>query len=135
MEFLSPRGSLDFNHPHSISQFHAPLVWGGGGGGGVVKKHHSCTVHITRSRAPIPSQYLLYGQVLESIASSKYQSVKISSILSFNNHIQSITTSASQSLGFLRRNIRTQNPALREMAYKIPVCPLMEYSSTIYLEK
>ena len=88
-------------------------------------------IHITRSRTPIPSQYLLHGQVLESVAGSKYLGVEITSKLSFKNHIQSITTSASRSLGFLRRNIRTQNPALREMAYKTLVCPLVEYSSTV----
>ena len=89
-------------------------------------------IHITRHRTPIPSQYLLHGQVLESVAGSKYLGVEITSNLSFNNHIQSITTSASRSLGFLRRNIRTQNPALREMAYKTLVRPLVEYSSTVW---
>ena len=60
--------------------------------------------------------------------------MEISSNLSFNNHIQSITTSARLSLknGFLRRNIRTQNSALREMDYTTLVRPLVEYSSTIW---
>ena len=80
-------------------------------------------IHGTRSRSPIPSQYLLHGQVLESVAGSKYLGVEISSNLPFNNYIQSIITSASRSLGFLRRNIRTQSPALREMAYKTLVPP------------
>ena len=72
-------------------------------------------IHITRSRTPIPSQNLLHGQVLESVAGSKYLGVEISSNLhvSFNNHIQSITTSASRSLGFLRRNTRTQKNGLQ----------------------
>ena len=73
-------------------------------------------IHVTRSRTPVPSQYLLHGQALESVAGSKYLGVEISNNLSFNNHIQNITTSASRSLGFLKRNIRSQNPALREMA-------------------
>ena len=89
-------------------------------------------IHVTRSRAPIPSKYLLHGQVLESVAGSKYLGVEISRNLSFNNHIQSITTSASLSFGFLMRNIRTQNLALREMAYKALVRPVVEYSSTIW---
>ena len=66
-------------------------------------------IHITRSRTPVPSQYLLHGQVLESVAGSKYLGVEISSNLSFNGHIQNITTSASRSLGFLKRNIRSRN--------------------------
>ena len=92
----------------------------------------TCVVlHVTRSRAPIPSQYLLHGQVLESVAGFKCLGVEISNNLLFNNHIQNITTSASRSLGFLRRNIRYQNPSLREMAYKTLVRPLVKYSSTV----
>ena len=89
-------------------------------------------IHITRSRTPVPSQYLLHGQVLESVAGSKYLGVVISSNLSFNSHIQNITTSASRSLGFLKRNIRSKNPELREMAYKTLVRPLVEYSSSVW---
>ena len=53
-------------------------------------------------------------------------------MLSFNSHIQNITTSASRSLGFLKRNIRSKNPELREMAYKTLVRPLVEYSSSVW---
>ena len=49
----------------------------------------------------------------------------------FNNHIQKICTSANRSLGFIKRNIRTKSPAIREMAYKTLVCPLVEYSSSV----
>ena len=89
-------------------------------------------IHITRSRTPVPSQYLLHGQVLESVAGSKYLGVEISSNLSFNDHIQNITTSASRSLDFLKRNIRSRNPELREMANKTLVRPLVEYSSSVW---
>ena len=66
-----------------------------------------CVVlHVTRSRTPVLSQYLLHGQASRSVAISKYLGVEISNNLSFNNHIQNISTSASRSLGFLKRNIR-----------------------------
>ena len=42
------------------------------------------------------------------------------------------TFRASLSLGFLRRNIRSQYQALREMAYKTLVRPIVEYSSTVW---
>ena len=89
-------------------------------------------IHITRYRTPAPSQYLLHGQVLESVAGSKYLGVEISNNLSFNSHIQNVTSSASLSLGFLKRNIRSKNPDLREMAYKTLVRPLVEYSSSVW---
>ena len=89
-------------------------------------------IHITRSRTQVPSQYLLHDQVLETVACSKYLGVEISSNLSFSGHIQNITIFASWSLGFLKRNIRSKNPELREMAYKNLVRPLVEYSSSVW---
>ena len=89
-------------------------------------------IHITRSRTPVQSQYLLHGQVLESVAGTKYLGVEISNNLSFNSDIQNVTTSASQSLGFLKRSIRSKIPELREKEYKTLVCPLMEYSSSVW---
>ena len=58
--------------------------------------------------------------------------MEISDNLSFNNHIQKICTTASHSLGFIKRNIRTKSPAIREMAYKTLVRPLVEYSSSVW---
>ena len=50
--------------------------------------------------------------------------VEISDNLSFNNHIQKICTPASRSLGFIKRNIRTNSPAISEIAYKTLVRPI-----------
>ena len=103
----------------------------------------SVVMHVTRSRTPIFSQCTLHGQILESVAgrlgqfqgvflpTSKYLGVEISDNLSFNTHIHKITSSANRSLGFLKRNTRTKNPAIRETAYKTLVRPLVEYSSTV----
>ena len=87
---------------------------------------------MTRARTPIPSEYLQHGQILDSVESSKYLGVAISGNLSFNTHIQTVCTSASQFLGFILRNIRTKSPAIREMAYKTLVRPLVEYSSSVW---
>ena len=81
-------------------------------------------IHITRSRTSVP--------VPESVAGPKYLGVEISGNLSFNSHIQNRSTSASRSLGFLKRNVRSKNPELREMAYKTLVRPLVEYSSSVW---
>ena len=89
-------------------------------------------IHATRARTPVPNEYLLHGHILESVGGSKYLGVEISDNLSFNNHIQKICTTASRSLGFIKRNIRTKSPAIREMAYKTLVRPLVEYSSSVW---
>ena len=47
----------------------------------------------------------------------------ISNDLSWKAHISRITGNANQSLGFLRRNLKATNPALREKAYKAIVRP------------
>ena len=85
-------------------------------------------IHVTRAITPAANEHLLHGRILESVGSSKYLGVEISDNLSFNNHIQKICTSASRSLGFIQRNIRTKSPAIREMAYKTLVSRLVEYS-------
>ena len=92
-----------------------------------------CTViHVTRSKTAIPSQYTLYGETLESVSSSKYLGVTIYDCLTWNYHIQNMVTSANETMGFLRRNIRTKDPGIREVAYKTLVCPILEYSSPVW---
>ena len=92
-----------------------------------------CTViHVTRSKSIVPSQYTLYGQVLESVSSSKYLGVTLNDHLTWNDHIQNTVTSANKTLGFLRRNIRTKDSSIREVAYKTLVCPILEYSSPVW---
>ena len=88
-------------------------------------------IHVTRAKTPVPSEYLLHDQILESVGGSKYLGVEISSNLTFNNHIQKTCTSANRSLGFIKRNIRTKSPAIREIAYKTLVRPLVEYSGQL----
>ena len=58
--------------------------------------------------------------------------MEISDNLSFNKHIQMICPSASWSLGFIKRTIKTKSPAIREMAYKTLVRSLVEYSSSVW---
>ena len=89
-------------------------------------------IHVTRAKTPVPSEYLLAGQFLESVGGSKYLGVEISSNMTFYNHIQKICTSANRSLGLIKGNIRTKSPAIREMDYKTLVRPLVEYSSSVW---
>ena len=89
-------------------------------------------IQITRSRNPLPTRYFLHGQVLETVASSKYLGVNISNDLSWNSHVQRVCASANRTLGFLKRNIRSKDPGLRETAYKALVRPQVEYSSPVW---
>ena len=89
-------------------------------------------LHITRSRQPLQSQYTLHGQVLESVDSAKYLGVNISQDLSWNHHINEITGKANRTLGFIKRNVKTKNEQVKELAYKTLVRPQVEYASSVW---
>ena len=71
-------------------------------------------LHISKSRHPAQHIYMLHGQVLEAMDHAKYMylGVDISKDLSWNTHINRISTNANRTLGFLKRNIKTKNTAI-----------------------
>ena len=75
--------------------------------------HSNCqTLHITRSRRPVNGTYIMHGQVFDSI--------DIASDLNFSQHVNRTTSNAyKQSLGYLKRNIKTNYSGIREAAYKV----------------
>ena len=58
-------------------------------------------VHVTGSKTPVKRDYILHGQVLESVTSARYLGVDISSSLSWNPHVDRITGNANRTLGFV----------------------------------
>ena len=89
-------------------------------------------VRVTPSRDPVQTQYILHGQVLEAVSSARYLGVDISSNLKWNAHVDRITANANRSLGFIRRNVKTKSPQIREMAYQSLVRPQLEYASAVW---
>ena len=86
-------------------------------------------LQITRSRSPIQTGHTMHGQTLEVVSCAKYLDIDISNGLSWKAHIARITENANQSLGFLRRNLKATNPALREKVYKAIVRPRLGYAA------
>ena len=84
---------------------------------------------ITRKRKPIRRDYFLHGEKLASVKHAKYLGVTIQEDLRWDKHINEVTTKASKTLGFLRRNIKTNSRSVKETAYKSLVRPLVEYAS------
>ena len=70
--------------------------------------------------------------MLDSVSSAKYLGVTILDDLPWSTHINNITKSANQALGFLKRNIRVHNKDLKSVAYKTLVRPQLEYASTLW---
>lgn len=92
-----------------------------------------CTViNITRSKHPHKTNYALHGQTLATVSDAKYLGVCITSDLSWNKHINQVTTTASQTLNFIKRNIPTKHQNIRQFAYKTLVRPQLEYCSSVW---
>ncbi|KAK3109083.1 hypothetical protein FSP39_022693 [Pinctada imbricata] len=89
-------------------------------------------IRVSTSRNPIQTKYSLHGQVLEATSSARYLGVDISCDLSWRTHIDRVTSTATKSLGFLRRNIRTNHPQLKSLAYKTVVRPQLEYATCVW---
>ena len=89
-------------------------------------------IHITRSRKPIQTTYQLHNTILEATTSAKYLGVDISDDLTWETHINRITKTANQTLGFLKRNIKIHSEELKATAYKALVRPKLEYCCTVW---
>ena len=85
-------------------------------------------IRVASSRFPLDTQYILHGQVLEVVSSARYLGVGIYSNLNWNTHVNRVAASANKSLGFIRCNIKTRSPKIREMAYKTFVHLQPEYA-------
>ena len=79
-----------------------------------------------------PPEYKLHGHILEVVPQAKYLGVTISNNLKWSNHINTITKSANSTLAFVRRNIKTSNRTIKDLAYKTLVRPKLEYAATVW---
>ena len=89
-------------------------------------------IHITRSKCPVKSRYFMHNQELESVDAAKYLGVTISKDLSWNTHINIITSTANKTLGFVKINVVTKNKDIKTMAYNSLVRPQVEYTSVVW---
>ena len=85
-------------------------------------------LRVTRSRTPPTNDYTINDTPLESVSSTKYLGVTISSNLKFNKHARQVRGSAEASLNMLKRNLRIRNPELKTAAYNTYVRPRAEYA-------
>ena len=85
-----------------------------------------------RLKKIVKTDYVLHGEVLETVSYARYLGVDISSGLTWNSHIGCITANAYWTLGFIRLNIKTKMPKFREAAYNSRVRPQLEYASAVW---
>ena len=74
----------------------------------------------------------LHNQTLENVQSAKYLGVTISDNIDCGQHISKISSKATKTLGFLRRNLAFAAKSTKEVAYKTLVRPKLEYVAPIW---
>ena len=79
----------------------------------------TCNVlSIKWNKTLIKYAYTLHGHQLEHADKAEYLGVTIQSNLKWDSNINSITTKANKTFGFLRRNINISSTSVKEQAYK-----------------
>ena len=89
-------------------------------------------VQVTGSKSPYKPEYILHGQVLETVTCARYLGVDISSNISWSSHIKRVLGNANRSLGYIRRNIKSKSKDIRDSAYNTIVRSQLEYVSAVW---
>ena len=98
-----------------------------------VAKCHSVRVTKHLPHKQIVHGYLLHNQVLENVPSAKYLGVQITDDLDWGQHINEITSKATKTLGFLRRNMAFASRETKAAADKTLIRPKLEYAAPVWM--
>ena len=69
---------------------------------------------------------------LNWIQSAKYLGITITDNMDWGQHVSEISSKATKTLGFLRRNLAFAPRSTKEVAYKTLVRPKLEYAAPIW---
>ena len=69
---------------------------------------------------------------LENVQSAKYLGITITDNMDWGQHVSEISSKATKTLGFLRRNLAFAPRSTKEVAYKTLVRPKLEYAAPIW---
>ena len=89
-----------------------------------VAKCHSMKVIRHQHHKQILFDYSLHNKTLENVQSAKYLGITITDNMDWGQHVSEISSKATKTLGFLRRNLA--------FAYKTLVLPKLEYAAPIW---
>ena len=76
--------------------------------------------------------YTLQQQTLENVQSAIYLGITITENMDWGQHISDISSKATKTLGFLRRNLAFAPRSTKEVAYKPLVRPKLENAAPIW---
>lgn len=89
-------------------------------------------IQFSRKRKPFQTQYSLNNETIPQVTHAKYLGVVFSSDLTWNQHVEFITTKAARTLYFIRRNFKQAPQDVKELLYSTNVRPILEYGSTVW---
>ena len=75
---------------------------------------------------------MLHQQTLEQVESAKYLGITITDNLEWGQHVSEISSKATKTLGFLRRNLALAPQHTKKVAYQTLVRPQLEYAVPIW---
>jgi hypothetical protein len=92
------------------------------------------TMHISRKRAPTPTQYSINENILEQVSTIKDLGVLISNnLISWSKHMDNIVSKANKTLGLVKRICKeVKNTNTRRILYCALVSPKLEYASSVW---
>ena len=80
----------------------------------------------------IRHDYTPHCQILESVTSEKYLGFTLNNTIDWGSHISHITSKATKTVGFIRRNLALAPKQTKVVAYNTLVRPQLEYASPIW---
>ena len=97
-----------------------------------VAKCHSMRATGHQHYKHIIFDYSLHNQISENVQSAKYLGITISDNMDWGQHISEISSKATKTLGFFRRNLAFAPKSTKEVAYKTLFRPKVEYVAPIW---
>ena len=97
-----------------------------------VAKCHSMRVTRHQHHKQILFDVSLHNQTLENVQSAKYLGITITDNMDWGQHVSEISSKATKTLSFLRRNLAYAPRSTKEVAYKTLVRPKLEYAAPIW---
>ena len=95
-------------------------------------KCHSIRVTPHQHQKQILFDYSLHNQTLENIQSAKYIGITISDDMDWGQQISEISSKATKTLGFLRRNLASAPKSTEGVAYNSLIRPKQVYAAPIW---
>ena len=89
-------------------------------------------ISITRKKKTTINNYTMHGHQLQHVNCLKYLGLTVTDDLRWNKHVDRVVSKANNTINFLRRNLRINNPKVKAHAYKSLVRPLLEYGCSVW---